>query len=174
MATSFAIDMARICIPYPTGFIKEDRTYGIKVLGYDTLIYDFYKCVDGKDWDDIKKFKDFYDIVSAAYHIDLTTVPSVRPYVAWVDWCKKNGGVLMHGGKVQQEKLLQEANTLICDNSADCDFLQHIYMNLSRKRFGGYQFDYNKPVPARFAKIHDARVAMLIDKLAFPTKQKLK
>ena len=62
MATVCAIDMARICIPYPTGFIKEDRTYGIKVLGYDTLIYDFYKCVDGKDWDDIKKFKDFYDI----------------------------------------------------------------------------------------------------------------
>ncbi len=174
MATSFAIDMARICIPYPTGFTKTDRTYGIKVLGYDTLIYDFYKHVDGKDFDDIKEFKDFYDIVSAAYQIDLTTVPSVRPYVAWVDWCKKNGGVLMHGGKVQQQQLLQGANTLICDNNADCNFLQHIYMNLLGKWFGGCQLDYGKPVPTRFANIQDARVAMLINKLAFPTKQKVK
>lgn len=174
MATNFAIDMARICIPYPTGFTKKDRTYGIGVLGYDTLIYDFYKCEDSKNWDDFKKFKDFYDVVSAAYQIDLTSVPSVRPYVAWVDWCKKHGGVLMHGGKVQQKKLLQEANILICDNSAECDFLQHIYMNLLRKRFGGYLFDYDKPVPVRFAKIQEARVAMLINKLAFPTKQKVK
>jgi len=174
MATSFAIDMARICIPYPTGFTKTDRTYGIKVLGYDTLIYDFYKHVDGKDFDDVEKFKDFYDIVSAAYQIDLTTVPSVRPYVAWVDWCKKNGGVLMHGGKVQQQQLLQGANTLICDNNADCNFLQYIYMNLLGKRFGWHQLDYGKPVPTRFAKIQDARIAMLINKLAFPTKQKVK
>lgn len=170
MATDFAIDMARICIPYPTGFTKNDRTYGITVLGYDTLLYDLFRGENNKKWDDIERCKDFYDIVSAAYQIDLTAVPSVRPYVAWVDWCKKNGGVCMHGGDVQQKKLLSEANTLICDNIADLDFLQHMYANVSRKKLGYYQFDYKKIVPIRFAKIQDARIAALVNKLAFPTR----
>lgn len=174
MAGDIVIDTACICIPYPTGFTKDDQTYGIKVLGYDTLKYDFFKSLDNQDFDDIKKLKDFYDIVSAAYQIKLTVVPSVRPYVAWVDWCKKNGGVLMHGGDKQQKKILTEANTLICDSAADRDFLQHLYMNLARKRFGCFLFDYEKVVPARFAEIKDAHVAMLINKLAFPTRQKVK
>lgn len=166
------IDTPRVCIPYPTGFTLNDRTYGIKVLGYDTVMYGFWKGLNNKDFDKIEKHKDFYDIVSAAYQIDLTVAPSVRPFVAWVDWCKKNGGVLMHGGEAQQKKLLKEANTLICDSVADNDFLQHIYMNLARKSSGGFQFDYKGTVPARFAKIQDSRVAMLMNKLAFPNRQR--
>ena len=166
------IDTPRVCIPYPTGYTLHDRTYGIKVLGYDKVMYSFWKGLNNRDFDQTEKYKDFYDIVSAAYQIEFNSVPKVRPFVAWVDWCKKNGGVLMHGGEAQQKKLLKEACTLICDSVADNYFLQHIYMNLARKSSGCFLFDYKRTVPARFAEIQDSRVVMLINELAFPNRQR--
>ena len=173
MAGDIMIDMARICIPYPTGYTKNDQTYGIKVFGYDTTRYELFK--NFVNWiDDGTKFKDFYDVVSAVYQVDLSYVPDVRPYVSWVDWCKKNGGVLMHGGDAQQKKILKEANTLICDSVADRDFLQHMFLNLSRRMSGDFQFNYEKPVPPRFANVKDARIVGLVNKLAFPNEQRVK
>lgn len=167
------IDLARICVPYPTGFTKTDQTYGIKALGYDKLMYNFFKDV-GNISDDVLTFKPFYDIVSAAYSIDLTKVPSVRPFVSWVDWCEKKGGVLMHGGDKQQKKILKEANTLICGSADECDFLAHLYMNMVRASMNSYMFDYEKAVPARFAGIKDLQIAKLVNNWAFPMQQKVK
>ncbi len=167
------IDLARICVPYPTGFTRTDQTYGIKVLGYDKLMYNYFKDV-GNVLDDAGTFKSFYDIVSAAYSVDLTKVPPVRPLVSWIDWCKKNGGVLMHGGTEQQKKILKEANTLICGSVEERDFLAHLYMNMARTLFDDYLFDYRMPVPARFSGIKDLEIARLVNRWAFPVQQKVK
>ncbi len=167
---SWNVDLARVCIPCPTGFTLHDRTYGIRAMGYDRLVYDMFKLIGNVD--DVAVYGDFYDVVSVAYDVKLDKVPSVRPYVRWVDYCKKYGGVLMRCAPQQRQKLLNKYNTLICDNVAEQEFLHHMQSNLSRRQIGNFEFDFEKAVPERFAKIADAVVQTKIHNMAFPNKQR--
>ncbi|MBR5566745.1 MAG: hypothetical protein IKW09_01420 [Alphaproteobacteria bacterium] len=167
---SWLIDLARVCVPCPTGFTLYDRTYGISAMGYDKLMYNAFKAIGNAD--DVAMYGDFYDVVSVAYDVKLDKVPSVRPYVRWVDYCKKKGGVLMHCAPQQRNELLVKYNTLICDNEAEQEFLHHMQSNLSRRQIGNFEFDFEKNVPERFAKISDTRIQTKIQNMAFPNKQR--
>ena len=165
------IDLARICIPYPTGFSSKGETVGIKVLGYDRLAYDFFK--DMPNSDDVERRGCFYDIVSQAYNIDLGKMPQVRPYVSWVDWNKKNGGVLVNCNKETKEEILKNCNTLIVPREEQ-EFLVHLHLNMARSRAGDFMFNWKKTVPERFIHIQDSKVRDLMQKIAFPESQKVR
>ena len=150
---SWLIDLARVCVPCPTGFTLHDRTYGISAMGYDKLMYNAFKAIGNVD-------------------VKLDKAPSVRPYVRWVDYCKKKGGVLMHCAPQLRNELLVKYNTLICDNEVEQEFLHHMQSNLSRRQIGNFEFDFEKNVPERFAKISDARIQTKIQNMAFPNKQR--
>ena len=169
--SGIVIDLARICIPYPTGFSSQGETVGIKVAGYDKLAYDFFKGYSNSD--DVEKMRDFYDIVSHAYNIDLGQMPSVRPYVSWVDWNKKNGGVLVNCDKARKEEILKKCNTLIVPREEQ-EFLTHLRTNIAWAELGGFVFDYQKRVPERFMQIKNPRVCKVLQQMAFPESQKLR
>lgn len=165
------IDFARICIPFPTGFSSKGETVGIKVLGYDKLMYNFFK--DLPNFDDAKEKQCFYDIVSQAYKIDLGKMPQVRPYVSWVDWNKKNGGVLVNCDKETKEEILKKCNTLIVPREEQ-EFLVHLHLNMARSELGGFMFDWKKAVPERFTQIQEPTVRDIMQKIAFPELRKVR
>ena len=118
----------RVFIPRLTGGALKMGADGVKVLGYDTALYDFCKEIAHNNiaFDKAHNFRELYDVVTKHYSIDLSHVPQVYPYIAWVDWCKKNGGVMVYD-KDRIEEVKRECNTLIIPDKDECDYLYALY-----------------------------------------------
>jgi len=144
------INMPRLFVPSPTGWTRACRTYGIRVAGYDKTLYDTYKAIG--NFDRMRRNdSDFYDLVSYCYDMNLDYLPQVRPYVQYVDYMKRRGGGILETDTQAIAHLKNECNTLIVTNDDERNFLEHVYANACRKSIGGYMFDYEKQIPARFA-----------------------
>lgn len=122
----------RVYIPRPTGCTLQSETFGIKALGkelceiYNKLAYDnalFDESQGGR-------FKNLYALISERYNMDLTVVPKVNPYIAWVVWCKKNGGGVAANDTAKIEEVKRNCNTLIIPNHAEREYLYRFYDDL--------------------------------------------
>ncbi len=153
---------ARIFIPSPTGYTLKSRTYGIRVLGYDKLMYDFG--LDVGRVDDARIYGDFYKVVSFCYGVDLSNVPTLYPYVKYVDYMKAHGGIA-ENDEVSVRRLLKECNTLIVADDGEREFLHHLYSNANARHQGGYMTKYGKHWPDRFNTIRNVDVRKVLDQL---------
>ena len=119
---------SRVFIPRLTGGALKTGADGVKVLGYDAPIYEFCKKIahNNTAFDKVIHFRELYDVVAKHYSIDLSHVPKVYPYIAWVDWCKQNGGVMVYD-KDRIEEVKRKCNTLIITDKDECDYLYALY-----------------------------------------------
>lgn len=144
------IETPRLFVPHPTGHTLKCRTYGIRAMGYDTARYDVYKSIPNMEMSTVDS--EFYDFISNSYSMNLSYLPKVRPYVQYVDFMNARGGGIASTDTKAIEYLKNHCNTLIVPNESEREFLEHIFANVGRKSIGGYMFDYDKPIPERFAK----------------------
>jgi hypothetical protein len=166
------INLARICIPYPN---QWDDLFGYSctasALTQNKLIYNTYKNIKD-NLDDIHAYKDFYDILSAVYNIDLSTKPAIRPMQSWINWCNNDNIVYLCAHTIIKHRVLKECNTLVCQNIEEHDFLVHMYLNATRKSINGKMLDYKKNIPNRFTNLENKNILKKIQELALPQQQK--
>lgn len=158
------IETARIYIPEPTGFTAGFETYGIRVLGYDRLLYEMFAAQIGNQ-DDASYLGDFYKILSECYRIDLSHMPAVRPYVMYIDYMKKHGGIAGNDA-VATKHLKEKCNTLIVREDAEREFIAHMQSNALSRNQGLYAHDWNKEIPSRFKNVQDKRAAELVRQIS--------
>lgn len=140
----------RLFIPKPTGFTKEYRTYGIRVLGYDKNRYEFYKELPVIEKPTLGDQK-FYDFISYHYDMDLSTLPAVHPYVQYVDYMKSLGGGIAETDKRAIEYLKKNCNVLIIPDTAERNIVEQLRGNIVARKFGFFQTEYkNSVIPKRF------------------------
>lgn len=141
------IHTSRVFIPFPTGFTRECRTFGIKVLGFDKLRYEIQRELGNKD--DMVEMREFYDVIETHYDMNLAQMPHVMPFVQYVDFLKSRGGGFAATDVNVIEHLKKHCNTLIITDEAEREYIQELYLNILRKDIGLFQF---KPsvVPPRF------------------------
>lgn len=140
------IHTSRLFIPYPTGWTRNERTFGIKVHGYDKFRYGFQRELGNKD--DVSEMKSFYDVISASYDMDLSYMPQVVPFVKYIDFIKPRGGIGAND-KDAIEYLKKHCNTLIITDEDEREYVEELYLNLLRRDMGLFEFK-PKVVPPRF------------------------
>lgn len=153
---------ARIFIPSPTGYTAKSRTYGIRVSGYSESMYEYG--LEVGHFDDTQIYGDFYKVVSFCYGADLSRMPTLYPYVKYVDYMKVHGGVAENDEK-SVRRMLTECNTLIVANDSERKFLHHLYSNANARWQGAHMMDYGKDWPARFGTVRNADVLKILNQL---------
>ena len=141
------IHTSRLFIPYPTGFSRNGRTFGINVRGYNQNYYEFQR--GARNLEDVSQMAEFYDFISAHYDINLSKLPKVVPFVQYVDYMKSIGGGFAASNINVIEHLKKRCNTLIITDESEREYIEELYLNILRKDMGLFEF---KPatIPARF------------------------
>lgn len=142
------IGLARVFIPYPTGFTRTGRTFGLKKFqGWEIAAYKYFK-QNGQFDDDVAEYKEFYDVLNSAYGVNLT-LPKVAPFVQYVDYVKSIGGGFDVENTRVIEHLKQNCNTLIITDSQEREYVEQLYLNVLRREFCGNEIE-PAVIPARF------------------------
>lgn len=141
------IHTSRVFIPFPTGFNRSGRTFGIKVRGYNEARYNFQRNVGNLD--DVCEMRNFYDIISTHYDMDLAQMPTVVPFVKYVDFMRQRGGGINASDVNAIAELKNQCSTLIITDDSEREYIEELYLNLLRRDLGLFEF---KPdiVPPRF------------------------
>lgn len=141
------IHTSRVFIPFPTGFNRTGRTFGINVRGYDENRYNIQRA--SGNFEDYSEMRDFYNVISAHYDMDLSRAPSVVPFVKYIDFMRQRGGGISATDKDAIEQLKKQCNTLIITDDTERDYIEELYLNILRRDMGLFEF---KPavVPPRF------------------------
>ncbi|MBD5400685.1 hypothetical protein HDR61_02995 [bacterium] len=140
------IHTSRVFIPYPTGWTRKCRTFGIKALGYNKFRYGFQRELGNRD--DVADMKDFYDFISVHYDMDLSQMPQVVPFVKYVDFMRSRGGIAATDSDAIKQ-LKKDCNTLIITDEDEREYVEELYLNILRRDIGLFQFQPSK-IPPRF------------------------
>ena len=141
------IHTARVFIPYPTGWTRESRTFGINVRGYNKDCYNIQR--NARNLDDVSEMAEFYDVISAHYGMNLSKMPNVVPFVQYIDYMKSIGGGFSVNNADVIEHLKTRCNTLIITDEGERDYIEELYLNILRKDIGLFKFN-PAIIPARF------------------------
>lgn len=138
---------SRVFIPFPTGFTRKCRTFGIKVRGYDKFRYGFQRELGNKD--DVAEMREFYDVIATHYDMNLAQMPQVVPFVQYIDFLNARGGGFAATDVNVIEHLKKHCNTLIITDEDEREYVEELYLNLLRRDMGLFEFK-PKVVPPRF------------------------
>lgn len=156
------IDTARLFIPHPTGYDLNISRYSVRPMGMNLQRYNAFKKV--KNVDDTPCISDFYEIVSYFYSMDLSRVPTVRPFVQYYDYMLQNGAITGND-KIVIEHLKKNCCSLIIPDDDERDYIHHMYFNTLKRSVGGFMFDYDKTIPVRFQTIKDRGIEVLVNQI---------
>ena len=139
------IHTSRVFIPYPT----DAGVFSVPASRCDKMRYEMQK--RSGNWDDYSEMAEFYNVISAAYKINLRPLPEVVPFVQYVDFIRRCGGDGLNRKSVIMY-LKYSCNTLIITDKAERDYVEALYLNVLRHDIGLFEFNPGA-LPARFAKI---------------------
>lgn len=141
-----SINLARVYVPYNTGWARSGRTFGIN-HNFIQHLYNAWAQL-GNMHDDKREHKRFYDMLEAAYNINLSW-PVKMPLVMYFEYIKSIGGGFGEHDEKVKEHLREHCNTLILP-ADEYEYVETEYMNLTYNDIGYVPYRHRQPIPARF------------------------